>query len=122
MNEREYDRLRNEIEAEYHKKIEALELIWRMSNKAPTGLMTNGRGALLGAVRDAVNQLYATFTIRDVEKVIKQQNAVVGSHVRRASLSNTLKRLVEDGLLELVEKGQGKRPSSYRRKVQAKPT
>jgi hypothetical protein len=114
MHEREYKRLRTTIEAEYRMKLDALELIYGMAGKnghspSPSPI----KGELAQAVVSAIQQMKDQFSVRDVEQTLKviYPNLIVN----RGSLSNTLKRL-EGKELELVVKGAGKRPSSYRRR------
>lgn len=119
MHDREYDRLKKQIEDEYHANLDALERIWKMSKKQGTSSSSsNGkRGSLLVAARQAVTDKSGTFNIRDIEDLIKKHNPDL--MLRRASLSSTLLRLVEDGDLEVVEKGIGRKGSIYRQKLKA---
>ncbi len=115
MNDREYGRLKKQIEQEYHANLDALERIWRMSKKQSGSTPSNGkRGSLLVAARQAAAEKHGTFNLRDIEESIKRHNPDLT--VRRASLSSTLLRLVEDGDLEVVEKGIGRKASTYRNK------
>jgi hypothetical protein len=121
MHEREYKRLRAEIEADYRKKLEALDLVWSMSNGATRpGQNISGRGAILLAVRTAVAGLQSTFGPPEVESSIKKNDPALAPKIRRASISNVLKKLVDEGTVEVVEKGQGRQASTYRKKPQAR--
>jgi hypothetical protein len=117
MHEREYKRLRATIEADYRKKLEALDLIYGMAarNGAPSA-SAPVRGELAQVVASAIQQVKGDFNVRDIEQTLKV--AEPGLVVKRASLSNTLKRFVGSEI-ELVEKGTGKRASRYRRKAKA---
>jgi hypothetical protein len=118
MHDREYDRLKKQIEEEYRANLDALERIWRMSKKQGGSAPSNGkRGSLLGAARQAVAEKHGTFNLRDIEDSIKRHNPDLT--VRRPSLSSTLLRLVEDGDLEVVEKGIGRKGSTYKTKTKA---
>lgn len=119
MHEREYKRLRATIEADYRKKLDALTLIYSMSNgsavpAAGSNRTTLIKGALAQAVVGAISQTSGDFNVRDIEESLKIDHPEL--KVIRASLSNTLKRL-EGKEVELVEKGMGKRPSKYRRRA-----
>lgn len=118
MKEREYRKLRSEIEAEYHKKIEALDLVFKMSSNGVAGNGTSGqvfgKGTLLKAVRQALEGLRVDFTLKDVEERIRANNPSFAATIKRASLSSTLKRLVGQEI-EVVELGKGKRASTYRK-------
>lgn len=116
MNDREYDRLKKQIEEEYRANLDALERIWRMSKKQNSAAAaSNGkRGSLLVAARQAITQRHGTFNLRDIEEAIKRNNPDLT--IRRPSLSSTLLRLVEDGEVEVVERGIGRKASTYRSK------
>lgn len=121
MKEREYRKLRNEIEAEYHKKIEALDLVWKMScgETAANGAAGQvfGKGTLLKAVRQALEGLRGDFVLKDVVERIRVNNSSFAATLKRASLSSTLKRLAKSHEIEVVEPGKGKRASTYRKVV-----
>jgi len=117
MNDREYARLRATIEADYRRKLDALELIYGMTPKASTAApstlaITPIKGELTQAAIKAVQQAKGEFNIRDIEQLIKVTNG--NMDVKRGSLSNILKRL-EGKEIEVIEKGSGKRPTKYRR-------
>ena len=114
MHEREYKRLRATIEAEYRKKLDALDLIYSMAGRNGTSANAQpAKGELARAVIDAILQTRGDFTVRDIEGTLKVTNPNL--QAKRASLSNTLKRLVGNEI-ELVEQGSGKRASRYRRR------
>src|SRR5437879_1070823 len=120
MNQREYERLKGEAAAEYKKKLEAIDLVWRMSggtsqNGSNPDVGHVGKGSLLQAVKQAVQFLTGEFTLRDVEKQIQATDSVFAAKIKRPSLSSTLKRLAEDKDIVLVAAGSGKRASKYRR-------
>ncbi len=120
MNEREYKRLKSEAEAEYRRKLEAIETVWKMSggasrNGAEAPSQVFGKGVLLKAVRHTLEEIRGDFTVRDIESRIRIFNPTLAATVRRPSLSSTLKRLEESHEVELVLAGSGKRPSKYRR-------
>jgi hypothetical protein len=114
MHEREYRRLRATIEADYRKKLDALELIYGMAGKNGASSPALVKGVLAQAVVTAIQQAKGDFSVRDIEDTLKVIYPNLVS--KRASLSNTLKRL-EGREIELVEKGSGKRASKYRRKA-----
>jgi len=124
MNEREYDRLKREIEADYRKKIDALELIWELSG----GQRKNGsvhqssgiRGSLLKAIQTAVSETNGEFTVRKIEEMIKEKTPEI--ELKRPSISSSLQRLAEEGEIRVLESGSGKRPTVYARKDLAPPS
>jgi hypothetical protein len=115
MKQREYDTLKAQFESEYRTKIEALELIWKSSNKGATPTGHTGRGAVLQAVKSAISITHGNFNTSDVERHIKEANAALGAKIKRASISNTLKRLVKDKLIEVVVQGTGRQASTYKK-------
>lgn len=118
MNEREYNRMKSEIEAEYRRKLDALDLVWKMSNANRNGTQVAnpliGKGQLLKAVRQALPSIRGDFTLHDIENRIRVDNPTLAATLKRPSLSSALKRLVKDGVIALVSVGAGKRPSKYR--------
>lgn len=118
MKVREYNKLKDEAAGEYQRKLDAIETVWKMSGGVNTNGLetpTQGRGALLTAARQALTVISGEFTVRDIERRIKTNNPSLT--VRRASLSSTLKRLDKrEGLIKILERGSGKRPTRYQKK------
>jgi hypothetical protein len=116
MNDREYERLRKGIEEEYRLNLDALERVYKWSKKHPTATASNGkRGNLLKAARNAVNMKTGIFKLQDIEEAIKRTDSEIT--IRRPSLSSALLRLVEDGILEVVDRGSGRKGSTYRNRA-----
>jgi hypothetical protein len=117
MREPEYRRLKKKIEAEYREKLNALDMVFRMSGGAsPKNGDQGGRkskGAVSQAVRNALPRISGEFGVLEVEKQIKLDDPI--SSFKRASISSTLKRMAVDGELTCTP-GKGKRASKYRRK------
>jgi hypothetical protein len=118
MREPEYKRLRRKIEAEYHEKLKALDMVFSMSGGASDrngGQETRkSKGAVSKAVRYALPKISGEFGVREVEKQIKIDDPT--TTFKRASISSTLKRMATDGEIVLTGEGKGKRASKYRRK------
>jgi hypothetical protein len=112
MNDKECWRLRGKIEASYRKDIEALNRVWRIVGKINRA--SARAGALLRVVRPIVEGMDKPFTIRDVEEQIRQQSPTLNP-IRLPSITTILTRLVARGVLELVVRGSGRRPSLFRR-------
>jgi hypothetical protein len=113
MREREYLRLKRQIEAEYRQKMEALELVWKMSGKVAGRPERIPRVALQQLVRAFLDEAHDEFTVDEVFKYVRLQTP--GVVLNRASLSGVLQRFVRNGELELVSRGKGSKPSRYRR-------
>jgi hypothetical protein len=120
MNEKQYLRLKRQIEAEYHKKLEALEMVYQMARPISSltgkqlGMRTSSKGALRNALRSAFTSMSGEFTPKVVLAKLRERDPAFAESVNKASLSSALARLAEGGEIELVEKGSGKRPSKYR--------
>ena len=114
MREREYLRLKRQIEAEYRQKMEALELVWKMSGKVAGRPERIPRVALQQLVRAFLDEAHDDeLTVDEVFKYVRLQ--IPGVVLNRASLSGVLQRFVRNGELELVSRGKGSKPSRYRR-------
>ena len=114
MREREYLRLKRQIEVEYRQKLEALELVWKMSGKVAGRPERIARVALQQFVRAFLAEAHdAEFTVDEVFRYVRQQTP--GVTLNRASLSGILQRFVRNGELELASRGKGSKPSRYRR-------
>jgi hypothetical protein len=119
MNQREYDRMKAAITAEYKRKLEALELVWQMAggssmNTCASVTVRPRKGELQAAVREAVETLPQGFSVRNVEEAIRVLKPRLEG-IKRASLSSALKRLVTAGEIQVVTEGSGKRASTYRK-------
>lgn len=129
MNEREYAKLRKQIEAEYFQKLGALDMVYAMSGGSSTGRSSAGaprndfrkpavgKGELARAVRDAVDFQTGIFTVRDVENRIIESRPELGPTINRASLSSALKRLAKDSYIITHELGRGKRATKYAKRA-----
>ena len=121
MHEREYLRMKRQIEADYRKKLDALELVWGMAGGSASSSPSTSsdelrRGDLREAIRSAVRDLTGEFRPEDVLDAIRADDELLAALIKPASLSSALKRLAEKGEIELIEAGSGKRPSRYRGK------
>lgn len=116
MHEREYKRLRKSIEDDYRKKLDALELIWGMAGAANQNgkeSRIRGRSAILKqAIMDVLPGVSGSFNQRDIEAKIAQLHPEISA--KRASLSTALKRIAEAGIIEIEQKGKGKRATIYK--------
>ena len=114
MREREYLRLKRQIEAEYRQKLEALELVWKMSGRVAGRPERIPRVALQQLVRAFLDEAHDDeFTVDEVFKYVRLETPAVV--LNRASLAGVLQRFVRNGELELVSRGKGSKPSRYRR-------
>lgn len=119
MNERDYLRLKRQFAEDYESKVKALDLIWQEIsggkkppkepqevNNAPAG-----RGNAASAVEEFVHQWNAEpFSAKQVEVWITQ---VKGQSANRTTIIHKLRRMLNEGEIDLVTKGAGKRASLY---------
>lgn len=126
MNYDEYKQLKQDIENEYKRNLEALEMVWRRCKNISTSVSEDTTTTDLnshylenvsGAVRIVVEGLSGEFSADDVKRGLKDHGMLEGKEVRRISITNTLHRLFRRGELEVVRKGQGRTPGLYRKKA-----
>jgi hypothetical protein len=114
MKEREYLRLKRQIEAEYRQKMEALDLVWRMAGKPEQRAGRLPRTAIQQLARTFVNEWRdGDFSVDEVFNYLRNQ--APSAVLNRSSLSKALRRLVLNGELEITSPGKGSKPSRYRR-------
>jgi len=125
MNEKEYNRLKQQFEAEYRKKIEALEIIYQATRESKSESQTEKRerkpqeGTLTAAIKEALDVFTShAFDINDVIKTVEGMHPEVKRPINPTSVSGALKKFERDGLLEIVQSGRGKRPHVYRNRHQ----
>jgi hypothetical protein len=123
MNRREYERLKAEAQAEYRRKLEAVETVWKMTDgrngDSPVASPSESivKGTLQQAVKIALQRISGDFTLRHVYNQIVLEDPVLADKIKDKlpSVSSVLKRMADEKELILVEAGSGKRPSKYRR-------
>ena len=118
MDYAQYKKLKEEIETEYQKKKDALEMVWRMCQKqngaSASGTEHSG-SSTSDAVRRVIEGLANDFTANDIQQGLKD-HSVKG--VQRLAITNTIHRLCRRGELEVVKKGRGRMAGVYRKKKQ----
>lgn len=120
MHQREYERLKRQFKLDYEKKIAALELIYEATNTGTIGESGDGSSrkertaGLKDTVRKILPNVGPTFSLNDVAMALEQDDSEGLGSVKKASLSSVLKRLEEDGIITVVERGSGKRASVYK--------
>ena len=120
MKEPEYLRLKAKIEKEFKYKLDALETVWKMAS-------TNGHlpdsnrpkrrrrtGGLNSAIKPLLPALKTVGTFSQPKVLEMLRSAQPELEVTAAAVSSALRRLAEDGDINLVEQGAGQRASTYR--------
>ena len=115
MKETEYLRLKRQALIEYHKKLEAIETVWKLAGtpKEKPGAVPahTKRGGFTQNVRQAIQSMQGNFTLRDVETTLRKTNP--GVQIRLPSLSTILLRLSADSVIKTVTPGAGRQPTVY---------
>lgn len=116
------DRKITKAREEYQEAMTSIDNVRRLEKELgiqPTS-RSNGqagvpRGALAAAVRQSLSVIRGEFTSETVMRAIETHNPdAVTDH--RASIASALRKLVEDGTLEVVVQPQGRRAGRYRLK------
>ena len=121
MRESEYVKLKQRIEADYRKKLDALELVWKMSGAAngkpghqvAAPLEGRTKGQLVRAVREFIQNASSEFAISDIQTALLRGHPDLGE-VRRQSITIALRRQES---IEIVSLGKGRTEAKYRKKV-----
>ena len=125
MRETEYLKLKQRIESEYRKKLDALELVWKMSGSvngksfAPSSstlLEGKTKGRLVKAIREFLQTVSGEFAISDVYTALVRTHPELGE-VRRQPIATALRR--QKGI-EIVAAGRGRREARFRKVEQAR--
>lgn len=112
-------------EQKYRDTIAALRRVMELSERKDTVLPPDAspirHGEISLRVKRALAEMPETFSLRDVVKAVHKQD-VSGGTINNKAISVSLKRQL-GRQLELLEKGQGKRGSRYRKVAEAgRPT
>ena len=114
MKKSEYLKLKNQIEQEFLKKVEALEMVWEMSGGNDLeGIIPPARGGITVAVKKFVSDSASPFNIFDVENEVKKTKP----DARRVSVSTVLRRMVQSNEIEIYKSGSGRTPHVFRKIV-----
>lgn len=72
--------------------------------------------SLIGSIKSLLPKLGSEFSQPIVFKMLKELYPNAAPHIQKASVATTLRKLADDGLLEVTYKGYGSEPRRYRRK------
>jgi hypothetical protein len=121
MNEQEYMKIKEDLEADYKRKLEALELLWsalRGNASAPAPKDENKTlpsQSLTDIIRQALPKLKEEFSIWEIKQEIERMYPAMKGQYKKNSLSGTLTRMKDRGEITVVQAGEGTAPSIYRR-------
>ena len=99
---------------EYHKKLEAIDTVWKLAGikeKSGKSGASGKRGGLTQEVRQIIQLMRGNFTLRDVEAALKKANA--NRAIRMPSLSTILLRLSSDSAIKVITPGVGRQATVY---------
>lgn len=82
-----------------------------VNSKPPPTTPSCVYGTLIATVRKSLALVPEEFIYRNVIAAMKQTS---GSTFNSSSVSNCLKRLAKEGVIEVIKQGHGKTPSKYR--------
>lgn len=106
-----------EAEARFRERMEGIRQARELSSiaeaKRLNSPVTLPYGEVASRVKRLLSSMPETFTLADVSKAVHEQDAF-GAGAANKAISVVLRRMIGDGL-ELLEKGQGKRGSKYRK-------
>lgn len=117
MDYAEYKKLKDMLESDYKKRVEALEMVWHMSQGQAVGQSNTDdkpKISISNAMRKVIDGLSGSFTADDILQGL-QDHSFGG--MQRIQVTNTLHRLMRKKELEVVEKGVGRTGSKYRKVV-----
>lgn len=121
MDEQEYGKIKEDLEADYKRKLEALELLWSaLRDKAPEAVPKAETKALpsqslTAIIRQALPNLKEEFSIWEIKQEIEKMYPALKGQYKKNSLSGTLTRMKDRGEIIVVQAGEGTAPSIYRR-------
>ena len=117
MTEQEYFDLHNQAKTDYERKLEALNIVFDLSNQTR---LRQKNGYLAKLISEAMPGLSDEFTAKDVKSAILTLNPNV--KVNRSSLSHSMKKLMDKLNIEIVSVGKGRRGTVYRKTILLAPT
>jgi hypothetical protein len=125
MDLQEYQMLCREVETEYAAGLEelkrkyeerkrAIQLVWEISKQQSERVRGTVRhGEVIDSVRQILQDLHTAFSLRDVEAALKGRYPRTAASSSRKSISSALRRLRNEGVIEMIRHGKGKAPSVY---------
>ncbi len=120
MNKRErkdeFERHKTEIEDEYHKKLDALYILYPECKPfSENGATSEGssRGKLSKLIRQVLKEHSGQFSVHDMRQLVVKLDPAFVNTITNIQLSNIMGRFVRKGELEAIA---GSSPKLYKRK------
>ncbi len=88
---------------------------WSDEYESPNGAhrVLSDRGTLTKAIREVLPEIQGLITVNNVIDAVNLKSPGLIKQGKASSVSRALRRLTDDGILEILKKGHGKRPSEY---------
>jgi hypothetical protein len=112
MDAKEYRKLKDEAEARYLKELEAIETVWRISNR-------NEPPPELPSTADMIRRVLPSFgergfTVAEMKEAIERMYPQMKGRIRITTLSGTFTRMAKRGdSIRVIRKGSGTTPATY---------
>ena len=105
------------LQRAYDENRRAIDTLWEQccgrSSLQATTVFCKHHGSLIEAVRRACDHLGPSFTLQDVESLLRVEQPLLMAQSSRKSISTALRRLYEGRELVLIEEGRGTKPARY---------
>lgn len=118
MTETQYQQIRNKIDREHERQLQALDLVRQMANQVDERSRDKG---LSRSVREVVAILTGNFKVGDVDVALQSSFPELPHPLKRTSLSSIMVRLEAENFVSVVSRGKGKRATIYKRNVDPAP-
>jgi len=140
MDNKEYNKLKEQVEQKYQKAVceaekrrneglEAIERVWDLLKEAqeapPVKVVDRAKtkeklsyGSFIGAIKEAIKLVPAKFTKKDIKLVLPQVSKEIADSCKDASLTGCLIRLEKQGIIKKIKGGRGSSPSLYQKMVE----
>lgn len=112
IEEEEYREIRQRIEDDYKRRIETLELLWKVSSE----VLVEGSGVNNSEiVRTTIRRMPEEFSVKDVRARVNGNPLVRNrkEEIPRHVLYYTIRRMEQEGEIRLVERHPGSKPNIY---------
>lgn len=123
MDYQQYKKLRQDIQDECTKQLEALEMVWKriQADTQPKPASSSGDAGhstpnFSEMIRTVIGSLKEDFGANDIQQGLIDHGFATKENVNRLAITTALYRLLKRGEILLVKKGQGSQGSIYRKK------
>lgn len=128
MDYQQYKKMRQDIQGECNRQLEALDMVWKRlqsinsPSKTPSLFSDtptdHSEQSFSEMIRTVIKGLKEDFNADDVQQGLIDHGFATLDSVNRLAITNSLHRLMRRGEIVLVKKGQGKQGSIYHQKLE----